>query len=533
MKNKRTRRLLQVFFCAVLLSAASISAQTRTQNPAGRQQRLANAPQTSVTVDGSEAMFTTMCALLAAGFEAEVSPENWSPYRLQMRERLQQQQGAAVDALREFYKEHRLRDNGATLSRYLWFGLVSGPAPGFQPVLRRDELPPEVIQLEGFSDILSSYYKEQNIGQLWRQVQPVYNRDIERLHEAISQIVFTTDGYLRQLSETNEQRTFAIIVEPLVGRITNVRNFGDHYAIVLSGSSDVPTDVIRHAYLHFSLDPLPLQYPHVIAVKRPLLEKAAIAPRLDPALKDDLPSYFAECSVRAVELKLRRMSPGERDAALDRDDADGYVLVRPLFVALKKYEESEPSMKIFYPEWIRAVDANAEVKRVASLHFAEEQPANSDDTAAEAVARRRPPQPTTVPNDSEAIAALTEGEKRIAERNPRAAEAAFQKVLTRYPDQVRAWYGIGLVALLDHDGPRAKQVFGRLTTGDHAAKDDPMVRTWSHVYLARIYGGEGQDEMARTEYEAALAVPGGPEQARAAAQRELADFAAAKSTPRP
>ena len=38
---------------------------------------------------------------------------------------------------------------------------------------------------------------------------------------------------------------------------------------------------------------------------------------------------FAECLVRAVELKLKRMSPSEREASIDTDDADGYVLVRP------------------------------------------------------------------------------------------------------------------------------------------------------------------------------------------------------------
>jgi len=65
---------------------------------ARRQYRAA--PVTNVTVDGNEAMFTTMCALLAAGFESNVSAENWSPMRSQLRERMQQQQGPAVDALR-------------------------------------------------------------------------------------------------------------------------------------------------------------------------------------------------------------------------------------------------------------------------------------------------------------------------------------------------------------------------------------------------------------------------------------------------
>src|SRR5580765_5026961 len=82
------------------------------------------APVTTVTVDGSEAMFTTMCALLASGYEADVSAANWSPMRAQLRDRLQHQQGAAVDVLRTFYKQHELADVGQMLSRYIWFGLV-------------------------------------------------------------------------------------------------------------------------------------------------------------------------------------------------------------------------------------------------------------------------------------------------------------------------------------------------------------------------------------------------------------------------
>ena len=501
--------------------------------PAPRQ-RTRTAPPSTVSVDGSEAMFTTMCALVAAGFESNVSSDNWTAFRAQMRERLRQQQGPAVEAVREFYRHHELRDPGATLSRYLWFGLVSGPAPAFQAVLRRDELPPEVIALEGFSEILSSYYQEQKIGQLWRQVQPVYNREVERLHDPLSQIVFVASAYLREILEPSGPRTFAVVVEPLVGRITNVRNFGDHYALVLSGGEEIPADVIRHAFLHFMLDPLPLMYPHVTAVKRPLFEKAATAPRLAPELKDDYASYFVECTVRAVELKLKRISPGEREAAMNRDDEDGYVLVKPLFAALPKFENSEPSMKLFFQDLVRAIDTGAEARRLATVKFAPAETAKAEDEAArEELAGRRSAAPTTVPNDAEVITALTEGERRIAEKNPRAAEASFQKVLTRYPDQARAWYGIGLVALLDHDAARAKQVFGRLTTGEHAATQDPMVLAWSHVYLARIYDDEGNPEVAKMEYQSVLNVEGGPEQAKQAAQKGLAAVGSDKATARP
>jgi predicted Zn-dependent protease len=228
------------------------------------------------------------------------------------------------------------------------------------------------------------------------------------------------------------------------------------------------------------------------------------------------------------------MSPGEREAAMSRDDEDGYVLVRPLFIALSKFENSEPSMKLFFPDLVRGIDVGAEAKRLAGVKFAQAQPAQPEDAATnEDVARLRRAAPTTVPNDADVIAALTEGERQIAAKNARAAEASFQKVLTRYPDQPRAWFGIGVVASLDQDAARAKQVFGRLTAGEHAATQDPMVLAWSHVYLARIYDAEGNPGVAKTEYESALAVEGAPEQARQAAQRELAAFSGDKPTARP
>ncbi len=259
---KKLRRLTALYgLCAAIAlpaagqAQAPTPAQVQTQSSPPAQTPVARprtAPPSTVSVDGSEAMFTTMCALLAAGFESNVNSDNWTAFRAQMRERLRQQQGPAVDAVREFYRQHELRDPGATLSRYLWFGLVSGPAPAFQPVLRRNELPPEVIALEGFSEILSNYYQEQKIGAMWRQVQPVYIREVERLHDSVSQVVFVSTGYLREILEPSGPRTFMIVVEPLVGRITNVRNFGDHYALVLSGGEEIPTDVVRQPPRHVS-----------------------------------------------------------------------------------------------------------------------------------------------------------------------------------------------------------------------------------------------------------------------------------------
>ncbi|MGC1264665.1 MAG: hypothetical protein WA853_00170, partial [Candidatus Acidiferrum sp.] len=251
MTNQLWRMAAAALCAAAVFLTGPLTASAQVPIPQQRH----SAPITNINISSSESMFTTMCALLASGFEANVSAENWHPLRARLREEMQQQKGPAVEAVRRFYKEHELPDSGATLSRYIWFGLLSGPAPKFLITLQRDDQPTEVLALEGFSDILANYYEEQHIGRLWRDLQPIYRGEIEKAHDPISQIVFVTTGYLRQLQDYTTDRTFTIILEPLVGRITNVRNSGEHYSIVLSGADDIPIDIVRHAFLHFLLDP--------------------------------------------------------------------------------------------------------------------------------------------------------------------------------------------------------------------------------------------------------------------------------------
>jgi len=74
--------------------------------------------------------FTTM--LRHAGFwlfEADVSAATCHAGGPNLRDRIRHQQGPAVEVFANFYKQHELGgQTGAMLSRYIWFGLVSGPA---------------------------------------------------------------------------------------------------------------------------------------------------------------------------------------------------------------------------------------------------------------------------------------------------------------------------------------------------------------------------------------------------------------------
>jgi len=130
--------------------------------PASIQAASPQAESTSpIAVEANPQIFATMCALVAAGFEADSAPAD--PDLAQLRTHLRSLHGPAAEALRDFYNHHALADSGATLSRFMTFALVAGPAPNFEPVLKGEALPPGAFALNGFSEVLTKFYEEAQI----------------------------------------------------------------------------------------------------------------------------------------------------------------------------------------------------------------------------------------------------------------------------------------------------------------------------------------------------------------------------------
>ena len=467
----------------------------------------------NVSVESNAQLFATLCALQAAGFEKGVSDAALHPLRARLRAQLLRLEGPATQALRAYYREHELADPAATLSRYVTLALVAGPPPKFRYVMRHDELPPDVLAIEGFNDLLANFYREAQIERLWAQAEPEYEREIARLYGPVGQLVMVTTGYLRELIRSGSPRSFAVYVEPLVGGRTNFRNVGERYAIVLNPGAELPVDEIRHALLHFLLDPLAIRYPHVVAAKRPLLEFAARAPRLPATYRDDFRAFLTECLVRAAELRLRRLPPEKLAAAIDEAEGDGYVLVRAFSRQLALFEKAEPAMSFYFPDLVRGIHVAEESKRLQQVRF----------SAARAAAAGAPGGDDA--QAAELDAWLAEGERQIAAQDAEAAVAAFQRVLAKYPDQPRALYGLAVASILRGDADRAKELLQRLVVSppenSRTGAGDPLILAWSHVYLGRIYDVDGKRELAITEYRAALAVEGAPESARLAARRGI------------
>ena len=476
----------------------------------------------AVSVETRPQLFATLCALDAAGFDSNTSTTNQSSGRLQLRERLLALKGPAVEALRKYYQEHALADAGATFSRFVSFALAVGPPPKFAFELRREDLPPDALALEGFNEILANFYQEAKLDQLWQFYQPDYERGVEFYSAPLSEIAFAATSYLREIIKSNSPRSFSLYVEPLAGRKTNFRNYGDHYELVVSLSSDPPLDDIRHAFLHFLLDPMAIRYRTEAARASPLLEYAAHAPRLPVEFHDDYSAFFDECLVRAVELRLRRLAPADLAGAIDQAESSGYVLVRPIYAGLSGFEKSEPAMSYYLPDLIKGIDVAGETRRLRGVKFAE---------AASASDATPPPGSAHVAASPSAASAdpvdeyLAEGQRQISARNGAAASASFERVLAAHPDDLRATYGLAVASALSGKPDRARELFSKVIAASKSsptqgpAGPDPANVSWSHIYLGRMYDVEGQRDLAVAEYQAALAVAGAPESARTAARR--------------
>jgi tetratricopeptide (TPR) repeat protein len=502
----------------VFLRAAALIFLVCASAPQTLSHQASRGSESGISVEWSPQIFATMCALDAAGYGADESTLAELPARLALRADLLKMQGPAVEALRQFYRDHQRANPGETLSRYITFALVVGPPPRFEYGVDRELLPPDVLTIEGFNELLANFYQEAHLAARWARVEPEYNRTIARYQGPVARIVMISNGYLREILKPSSQRSFTVYVEPLVGNRTNFRSTGDQYAIVVGTGPEVPVDEIQHAYLHFMLDSLPLQYRTNVESKAALLNIAARAPQLPVEYRNDFLSFTDECLIKAVELRLRRLSPEQFEEAMANADRSGFILVRPLVAQLQKFEKSEPAMSYYFPDLISGIDVQAEQKRLQGISFAMEEPAR----AAKQEGASSDKQP------SELDVWLAAGDRQLALRDAPAAAATFQRVLQKYPGQPRAVYGLAIASVLVGEADRARELFERLVAGpaplapgsaESSEPADPTILAWSHVYLGRIHDLEDEREMAVMEYRAALAVNGAPEAARVAAQR--------------
>ncbi|MGH9717782.1 MAG: hypothetical protein ACRD4R_13800 [Candidatus Acidiferrales bacterium] len=506
-----TVALLAGFVCAGAVLAAAKPRDTAPPDTA--PQDTATPTDSPINVEASPQIFSVMCALDAAGFDVDESTLGEMPQRLALRTSLLKMKDPAADAIREYYREHAQADPAEVLSRYITLALVVGPPPAFKIQGDQQTLPPDVLGIQGFQPLLANFYQAAHLNVRWAEIEPEYEPAIARYRLALSRIVTISNAYLREIVKP-EGSTFTVYVEPFVGARINFRNYGAKYAIVVGPKTDASVQAIQHAYLHFMLDPMVLRNQAAILKKAALLQIAARAPELPVEYQSDFISFFDECLVRAADMRVRNLPSSELEAELAKDDASGFILVRPLVAELRVFEKAEPAMSYYFPDLIKGIDVAAEEQALQNVKFA-----NGPTPLAEELSFSQNARATELDR------LLAEGDREIAQKNAAAATSVFEQVAAKYPTDPRGLYGLAIASVLSGKAGRAKELFEKIVAlskggesgSAHTAAQNPEILAWSHVYLGRISDLEDDRETALAEYRAAQAVDGAPEAARIAA----------------
>ena len=488
------RRLLLTF----ILVCAAANAQPRVV-------------QTDNQLDSNRALFTVLAAINAAGYDADLDSNANSPVRRQIREIIAQKNLPSVELLKKFLATHRQDNAEAELSQYISFALsIDGP-PDFKLRWIPQEIPPDVRKLDGLNELIARFDQEADIEQLWNRSQPAFDQVIAAYHDGVSKALLQANAYLRNPTSGFRGRRFQIYVD-LLGAPNRVqtRSFKDDYFVVVTPSPEPQIDQVRHAYLHYLLDPLSLRHFEQISRLKDLADFAEPAPALPDAYKEDLVLLATECIIKAVESRLA--SGPQKQALVNQALNEGYVLTPALADGLAVYEKQEESLRNYFPDLLGKIDLAKEDKRLADVRFAREA----------AVKSAKPVPPPPEPVLTGAAKTLAEAEDLYTKRDLDNARQRYLKALEEPGGNDlhgKAYYGLARIAALQRDPELAEKLFQKTVE----LSPDDETKSWAYLYLGRLADAAGDRGEAEKNYRAALALSGAPAQVKGAAEKGIAE----------
>jgi len=471
--------------------------------------RAQGAPQGN-QLDANLTLFTVLAAINAAGYDAELDSPSNHPLRKAVREAVLARKPASLERLKSLFQARRAWNWNAELSQYISYALsIEGP-PSFKPRFSPNRMPPDTIVFEGLSPLLAEFYEEAGIEDLWQRSQPAFDEAIERYHAPITKALFEANMYLRNPTSGMAGRRFQVIID-LLGAPNQVqtRSFADDYYVVVTHGPRTRVEEVRHAYLHYLLDPLAIRYQQNLEPKRGLGDLAHASPILNEAYKNDFVLLAGMSLVKAVEARIDR-TLGVRH--VEQAMSEGFILAAYFYEALAGYEKQEQAFRLYVPALFDQIDLRKEDERIARVQFASKEQ--------QRVVKPKAPEP---PPMNEMEKSLAAAEELYQKRDFAGARALFQGVLRETPvpgTHAKAWFGLARIAALEKDPERALEFFQKTLESTPEAFE----KGWAHIYLARFAMAttEPDVEAARRHYEAALAVDGVSDGARKAAQSELA-----------
>ena len=476
---------------------------------------LCSNPNNPVTLDKSETLFSVLAAINTCGYDTELASSD--PVRLSIRTEIGRNlensasAKAASEALCAFYHDHQQPDGVRTLSEYVSLALYLTEPPAFVPKVKEAELPPDASSVLGLVPLLGRFYAEAGLKDVWARHAEAYSELQGRYSDPFAKIVENTELYLKLPSGSYLGRSFTIYIEPMgAPSAINARNYSSEYYVVLTPgtASGLKLQQIRHAYLHYLLDPMVGKYAGNLQRLEPLLEAVKLAP-MDESFKSDASLLATECVIRSIEARTLMGGKAplpEQDRAVETSMAQGFVLTRYFYERLVEFEKDNVGFKNAIPAMLAQIDVRKEQRRASQIQFA-----RTADT--ELLQLSRPKEGNL----------LVTAEQRLSAGDTGTAEKlAKQALAEKAEDPGRAYFILAEISL-------NRNINGARDYFEQALKTsgEPKVIAWSHIYLGRILDLEDDEEngplraQAMDHYKAAVGASDTLPEAKAAAQQGL------------
>jgi tetratricopeptide (TPR) repeat protein len=472
-------------------------------------------PQPTGQLDANPTLFALLAAANAAGYDAGINSPTNNPVRQLVRERLAKQKLTSLVPLRSLLRDTRPKDPVAELNRYIEFSILSAGPPDFKPLRSDLPRPADLARLDELPGLLSEFYKEAHLGELWLELQPQYDNFLEDVGPIIRRALTEANGYLRSDNSGYLGHRFLVWIEPLAApNQVQAFSYMDDDNVVVTPYATPPSDDIRHAYLHYLLEPLAVKYSAEIQTKSALYNLAQNAPLIAEAYsRDQFVELAAECFIKAVESRIAR-----KPAMVDQALREGYILTPAFAEQLVAYENQETTMRTYFPDLVEKIDVKREQKRLANVTFVSERATR---TVHIAVVAPAPPPPLAGVEKTLDEAEKTLNEHAKSDHNMAGAKEMFLRALKESdlnPIHAKAYYGLARAAFLEKDLDASERLFHKVLELD----PDPATKAWSLFYLGEL-SDNMQDgrEQAQEFYRTVLTVAGAPDQVRKLAEQGI------------
>jgi len=493
----------------------------------------------TISLVSSEPVFIMAAALNVCGYDEGL--EGSEPVRMRVRDEINQVLAKSEDArsrrdaLCLFIAQHRMTGTERDVSQYISLALYLTPPPEIETTADLTEMPPDSTQVAEVVPLLKAFVASVDLHGIWLAVHQTYDRLADRLHDPLTQMIVSTNLYLKMPASTYDGRRFIVVIEPMLSPSTvDARIYGTDYVVEVSPANEqIRMTDVRHIYLHYLIEPLLYARSNAIDRTQPILKEIRETP-LEFRYRSDTVALTVECLIKAIEARtmdtkvpVYKIPAGVDRSELPRyehersvyqqkvdavrwttvrhDMSQGFVLTQYFYEQLIQFEKDPASLRDTIGEMVYSMDVDQQVQRARRTEFDKE--ADAD------VLQRSKPHKLT---------GLELAEAKLAGGDAATASAMAQKVLSEQTDTItsvadgaRANFILARVAILTGHPDQAIADFQKTL----ATSKEQRLLAWSHIYLGRMLDLDCKRDEALSEYQLALTVRDGQQDTRIAAER--------------